>query len=710
MGSRVPESLVLSSGPAFAVLNSRGDIRLEDNPEAGLFFDDTRYLSRSTLELVGADLRELSSDTTREYVSQVDLTLASERRLEGIDDPKLFFHLRRRQLIEHDMVERVELSNYHHKPVDVELVFRHEADFADLFEVRGFRRKERGELEPPEVVDIASYDFGYEGRDHYRYRTRVRYGRAPNRLAPGFASFQVRLEPLGSWSIDFTVIMGREGVDRPRAPAPFARRVQRLVETHAEWHAESTAVDTDDDYFTQSIDLGLSDLCSLSIRIDGLPTVTAGIPWFAAPFGRDSLITSFQALPLTTRPARETLTFLARHQGKKYDEERDEEPGKIPHEYRRGELARTAEIPHRPYYGSVDATPLFLVLADEYVRFTADLRLIDTIAPELEAAVRWILTRCERDIRGLLTYDVGHGGRLRNQGWKDSGDAICFPDASLAAGPIALVEVQGYAIDGLERAAGLLEKVGRPEIAGAARRRATALRETIENLYFDERGACALAIDGKGERVSTRTSNPGHLLFSSAIGVERARSISAGLLAGGLWAGWGIRTLSAEHAAYNPLSYHRGSVWPHENSMIAFGMARYGWTRDAAQILRAMYEASLHFHHYRLPELFCGIGPEEADFPVRYPVACNPQAWASSAPFLLLRSALGIFPDATKGELRIHNPTLPAWLGFVQLDRFRVGQSRLKLRFGRTRAAVAVEVLEQEGDPIRVLVELAPQT
>lgn len=708
MRTRRPEHLVLSNGPSFAVLSTEGDIREEDNPEAGLFHDDTRYLSRSVLEIDGAELRELSSDTTREYVSQIDLTFSGERFGGGIDDPKLAFHLRRRQLIDHDMVERIELSNYYRGPLDLTLSFRHEADFADLFEVRGKRRSRRGKLHDPRVVDVATYDFAYDGLDGFTYRTTVRFGRAPDVIEPGRAAYHVRLDPLGTWTIDFAVTTGRDTIDRPRAPAPFARRVQRLSESHASWHADAAAVRTKDDYFTQSLERGLSDVHSLQVKIDGLPTVTAGIPWFACPFGRDSLITSYQTSMLNARPARETLVFLASHQGKQVDESRDEEPGKILHELRRGEMARTGEIAQRPYYGSVDSTPLFVTTLDEYVLWTNDMALVETLAGCIEAALGWILHRCEDDPRGLLTYMGGGPLRLRNQGWKDSSDAICFPDGTLAEGPIALVEVQGYAVDALERGADLLEKIGRRTLVGTARERAAKLRDGIERLYFDEHGWCALALDGSGRAVPTRTSNPGHLLFSGAVSPERARAIATSLLAGGLWTGWGIRTLSADHAAFNPLSYHRGSIWPHDNSIIAWGMARYGWTRDAAQVLRALYEASLHFHHYRLPELFCGLGLADADFPVNYPVACSPQAWASAAPFLLLRAALGIFPDAPKGELRILNPTLPGWLGDVIVDRLQVGGTQLKLRFTRTAAACAVEVLEQQGDPIRVLVEVSP--
>ena len=570
-------------------------------------------------------------------------------------------------------------------------------------------RAKSGKVHPPRVIDVATYEFHYTGLEGHQYRTRVRYERAPDQLEPGFASFRVHLEPLGSWSLELVVSVGRDDVDRPRAPAPFARRAHRLAEAHDEWHSGATRVETADDYFTQSLDRGLSDLHSLCIRIDGMTTITAGIPWFAAPFGRDSLISAFQTLLFHARPARETLLFLARFQGREHDEERDEEPGKILHEYRRGEMARTHEIPHRPYYGSIDATPLFLVLADEYVNFTDDMDLVTNLTPSIEAACRFVLDRCDADPRGLLTYSIGHGGRLRNQGWKDSSDCICFPDGRLAAGPIALVEVQGYAVDGLERAARLLSRVGRTALVDRLLQRASLLREAIDTLYFDESGACALAIDGDGVPVMTKTSNPGHLLFSSAVTPLRARSIATGLLGGGLWSGWGIRTLSAEHAAYNPLSYHRGSIWPHDNSLAAFGMARYGWTRDTLQVLRAMYEASLHFRYYQLPELFCGVGQADADFPVLYPVACSPQAWASATPFLLLRSALGIFADAPRRELRIYNPTLPPWLGEVVLDRFRVGKTRLKLRFSRSGAACAVDVLEQEGDPIRVLSRALPQ-
>jgi len=708
MGSRGTPHLVLSNGAAFAVLDMMGDIRGEHNPESGLFYDDTRYLSRSTLEIQGAKFRELSSEVTREYVAQIDLSLSGEAIGGELDDPKLSFHLRRRQLIDKDLVERIELTNYNRYAVDLTLLFRHEADYRDLFEVRGMRRARRGELYPPAVIDATTYEFHYRGLDEQDYRTRVRYERAPDRLEPGTAGFRVRLQPLGSWSIEYSVSAGRDQVDRPAAPATFARHVQRLTEAHQKWHADATLVETDDDYFTQSLERGLSDLYSLNININGMKTVSAGIPWFAAPFGRDGLIISFQALPLHATPARETLIFLARYQGKEINAERDEEPGKILHEYRRGEMARAGEVPHLPYYGSVDATPLFLVLLDEYVNWTNDMDLVRTLLPATEAAIGWILRRCDEDPRGLLTYFVGHGGRLRNQGWKDSSDGICFPDGRLVEGPIALVEAQGYAVDGLERAARLLRQLGRDDTARLAEERAAQLRKAIDELYFDETGSCMFAIDGTGQRVPTRTSNPGHLLFSAAVSSERARTIASSLMTGGMWSGWGIRTLSAEHAAYNPLSYHRGSIWPHDNSLIAFGMARYGRSRDAFEILRGLYRASLHFRHFQLPELFCGMGMSEADFPVLYPVACSPQAWASAAPALLLRAALGIFADAPRRELRIYNPMLPVWLGEVVFDRFRVGDTRLKIRFTRRGSACAVEVLEQDGNPIRVLVDLLP--
>ena len=709
MGSRGPTHLVLSSGASFAVLDTRGDVRGEVNPEAGVFHDDTRYLSRSVLSIEGCELRELSSDSTREYVSQVDLTFTGERFGGGVDDPKLFFHVRRRQLLDRDMVERVELSSFHDQELDLVLAIDHDADFADLFEVRGHRRLCRGARDAPRVVDVATYEFRYEGLDAFVYRSRVRFGRAPDVIVPGGARFRVRLAPLGTFTLDWIVSMGRDDVDRPIAPVPFPHRVKRLVEAHDTWHAEAAEVRTRDDYFTQSLERGLSDLASLRIKVDGLCTLTAGIPWFSAPFGRDSLITAYEALLVSARPARETLAFLSRFQGREVDEARDEEPGKILHELRRGEMVRTGELPHRPYYGSVDATPLYLVAFDEYLRFTDDLALADALSGSIEAAVGWILASTARDPRGLLTYLGGGEGRLRNQGWKDSSDAICFPDARWAEGPIALVEVQGYAADGLERAATILERVGRPALSADARARAEKLRHQIEALFFEDAdpGACALAIDGAGRRVPTHTSNPGHLLFSGALRDGRARAVADRLFGEGLWAGWGIRTLSAEHAAYNPLSYHRGSIWPHDNALIAAGLARYGWTHDAARILRAMYEASLHFRHFRLPELFCGMGLADADFPVRYPVACTPQAWASAAPFLLLRSALGLFPDAPRRTLSVNNPQLPPWLGEVVLDRLLIGRSRLKLRFSRAGRGCAVEVLEQEGEPIQVLVELS---
>ena len=459
--------------------------------------------------------------------------------------------------------------------------------------------------------------------------------------------------------------------------------------------------------FDRALAQNVADLKALKVHHFGQAVISAGIPWYTCPFGRDALITGFQALLATPEVAKHALQFLARLQGTKNDPERDEEPGKIPHEMRFGEMAAAGEVPHTPYYGSADATPLFLVLLSEYVQWTDDRATLAELMPAAERALQWLDRFGDRDGDGLLEYQRRSPKGLRNQGWKDSHDGVPFASGTPAEPPIALVEVQGYAVDARRRMARLYRALGRHDEAARLLAGARALVQRIDERYWIEaKGTFALALDAEKRQVDAVTSNPGHLLFSRACSEARAQKVAASLLSPAMWSGWGIRTLAKGQPAYNPLSYHNGTVWPHDNAMAAMGMAYYGMTRSAGRVLDGLWSAAQHFRHLRLPELFCGLDRGVGHFPVHYPVACSPQAWASGALFLLLRGCLGLFPDAPRRALQIASPALPEWLDHLTLSGLRIGSARATLHFTRSHSGTYVSVGEVEGGPLQVRIDL----
>jgi glycogen debranching enzyme len=480
---------------------------------------------------------------------------------------------------------------------------------------------------------------------------------------------------------------------------PFDVRSGHLRSAQREFLDGCTRIKCDNNRFEAVLARALSDIDSLRIPVGKDMIVGAGIPWFAAPFGRDSIITALECLSVAPSLALETLRTLAAYQGTRDDPWREEEPGKILHELRRGEMTRAGEAPHSPYYGTIDATPLFLILLHETWRWTGSEALLEELYPAAEKALAWIERRLDRD-DGLLRYMRTHTRGLENQGWKDSRDGISFPDGRIAHPPIALIEVQGYVVAALDAMGRIRRRRG--DIRGGARlhRQATELRQRIDERFWVEASRFfALAIDGEGRRVETITSNPGHLAFCNAFAITgRASRVTEMLLSEALYSGFGIRTLARGQAVYNPLSYHNGSVWPHDNALCALGMAMTGHGAEALTILDALYAASLHFRDLRLPELFCGMSRGEGDFLVHYPVSCSPQAWASAAFFLLLQSALGMRADAPMNRLNIRNPQLPSFMSRLDLEGMQVGQSRVSLHFERYGRRTHVDLVDVTGD------------
>ncbi len=745
------DKLVLKRGNLFAVTGRLGDIFPPGARDQGAYFEDTRFLSKLRLTVAGGPPVVLSTQTSAEYTSQVDMTVTS-RTFGGLfNDPVNFLHLRREQLIDDHFVERLTLTNYLVRDIDYWVEYEFACDFADQFEVRGARRQARGTYFRPLVLKDR-VTLCYQGRDGVLYRSEVSFPlRAPDELNESKARFNFHLGPNETAVLElhalpsmYSVFSGaslresadvarREGykpppllreepesgwtfpgshpVTHPPAPRRFDERIARARADYRSWGETSTKIRSGAEAFNWSLAQAVADLKALTIHWEGRRVISAGVPWYASPFGRDALITGFQALPINPELARDALFFLAAHQGKRIDDFREEEPGKILHEIRRGEMARTGEVPHTPYYGSVDATPLFIILFSEYLQWTDDRATGEQLLPAAEAALRWIEEHGDKDGDGFVEYQRKSERGLRNQGWKDSWDGVPHLDGTPAEPPIALVEVQGYCIDARRRMARLYRQLGRTDDAARCTKAALALMRKLDEAFWMEKSGCyALALDGEKRQVQSVASNAGHLLFSRVVPEARARRVARTLMAPESFSGWGIRTLAKGQRPYNPLSYHNGTVWPHDNSLIAMGFSNYGMQDLAGQILSGAYDASKQFRHHQLPELFCGMGRGEGDLVVSYPVSCSPQAWSSGAVFLMLRACLGLYPDAPRKTLRIVNPQLPPWMSEVTIEGMRVGNTRLTLQFTRSGKGCFAAVKEMEGEPLAMRIEVGAQT
>jgi glycogen debranching enzyme len=517
------------------------------------------------------------------------------------------------------------------------------------------------------------------------------------------ARFAITLGPYQTKLVGLTIepVAGER-----RSPVlDFDVAVHQLRRSYEDWERGCTRFVTDNELYNQLLDRSLRDLRALYMGAEDGHVLGAGIPWYATVFGRDSLITSHQLLSVNTLPASETLRFLARHQGARVDDWRDEQPGKILHEVRRGELAGAGVVPHTPYFGSVDSTPWFLILLGQHLRWTGDLAFAQELLPAAEAALRWIDGYGDADGDGFVEYECRSAGGIRNQGWKDSDDAIVHADGRSAEPPIALSEVQAYVYLAKLRMADLYGAMDREREAERLVQQAQTLRERFNEAFWmpDER-TFAMALDADKRQVRTITSNPGHALYCGIVDEEKAAALAKRLLAPDMFSGWGVRTMSKAAAAYNPMSYHNGSVWPHDNALIAAGFKRYGFVRSTNRIATALFDAAIQADDMRLPELFCGFTRRSPNRPVSYPVACSPQAWAAGSPFLLLQAMLGISARAHLNLVTVNKPHLPTWLNTVEVRNLAVGRSRISLLFRREGEITSFSVLSRDGD-VRVVME-----
>jgi len=697
------EPLVLSRGNLFCVSNHRGDIAPAGARDLGLFHEDTRHLSYFELFIAGGPPLTLSADTQGASTAQIDLTLTDSQFGGFLTDPQNFLHIRRKQVLDGEFVEQMVLTNHLRRPIDLWVELRLGADFADVFEVRGARRKRRGTLKPPQHAGDQLI-FAYVGLDGHLYRTLVRMTPEPRRVSSTGPFWDFRLQPGEATLLEIVVEPGR-GAGRESVTVPFDVRRARLAQQHGAFVSSTTRFRCNNVVFQEALENDLLDLDALRLSVGGRSLFGAGIPWFAAPFGRDAILSAWELLPVAPRVCAETLRALAHHQGTRDDAYTEEEPGKIMHELRRGEMARTGESPHSPYYGSVDSTPLWIMLLGESWRWLADRALLEELRPNAERALEWIRGRLAQG-GGFVRYQRRHERSLENQGWKDSRDGVSFPDGTPAQAPIALVEVQGYAVGAMRAMARILNTLGDGERAAELIAEAGELEQRIvDSFWVEETGYYALALDAESKQVPTITSNPGHLLFARACLPERASRLVDVLLSDGLYSGFGVRTLARGQAVFNPLSYHNGSVWPHDNALIAAGASAYRRTDAALVLLDGLYQASRHFRRHRLPELFCGLGRAEGDFLVHYPVSCSPQAWASGAFFLLLQAALGLEPDAPARTLEIRDPRLPTFLDSIDLTDLRVGETRVSLHFERQGRRTHVDVVDSS-EPLHVRIDI----
>jgi glycogen debranching enzyme len=769
---RQQPTLTLKDNDLFLITDTLGNISGCDDVQApaslGLFCQDTRFLSRLELQFEGQPPVLLSSTAQRGFTlsalcanpyiagengagengagengagengageSGTGESGTGENRRSAIRAETI--GIQRDLVLQGGLFEELALTNYSTQPVEFELSLSFEADFADLFEIRGRVREKTGTLlrsmrlteDAAEPISTASttasttinttandgvmtgdgseLTLAYQGVDHLLMESRIKfYQRQPDQLRGYTAIWHLALQPQATEVLGYRLQPFLDGhpASLVGLPATLSQAVAAETMEEQQWREGVTCIRTDNRALNDIIERAEQDTYLLGQTFGDGKILSAGIPWFATLFGRDSLIAAMQTLMFNPALARQTLTVLAEYQGQSQDDWREEEPGKILHELRFGEMSRSGEVPHTPYYGSVDATPLWLMLYADYYAWKGDRTLLEDLWDNALAAMDWIDRSSEKT--GYVTYECRSPGGLRNQGWKDSGDCIVDAHGQVATGAIALSEVQGYVYAAKMRLAPLAELMQRLDLRDRWYHQAQVLKARFErDFWLPKKGYVALALDGQGEPVDSITSNPGHCLGMGILSDEKAHSVAERLQAPDMFNGWGIRTLSSSSPAYNPMGYHVGSVWPHDNGMIAAGLRSLGHIEQALEIAQGIFDMTSVQPYQCPPELFCGFERTANNRPVRYPVACSPQAWATGTVFQLLQLMVNLVPDVANNCLRIVQPTLPASVSYMSINNFKVGQTLLDLEFERSLEATACRVVRKRGN-LRVVIEV----
>jgi glycogen debranching enzyme len=711
-------TLTLKADELFLITNTLGNVSesKEDDQTTnlGLFCHDTRFLSRLELQIEQKSPILLSSGADKGFALSV---LCANPRLPDIAPETV--GIQRDIVLNGGLFEDIEITNYNTKPVNFTITLSFDADFVDLFEIRGHQRQQRGTLlrKVPEDIKIEeisnisefktnSLTLAYQGLDDVLMESRLLFYQSPPDSIKGqTAIWHLSIEPHDTKKLGYRleIITDNKPTSVSEIPTNLGQAKASSLLEEKQWCQRVTQIRSDSEAFNQIISRAEQDIYLLRQSFDKQQVLSAGVPWFSTLFGRDALIAASQTLILDPAIAKATLEILAHYQGKEEDDWRDENYGKILHEIRLGEMARCGEIPHTPYYGTIDATPLWLMLYAEYFTWTNDFNTLEQLWSNALGAMDWIDAQSQKT--GYLCYERKSKRGLVNQGWKDSNDCIVDRHGNLATGAIALCEVQAYVYAAKIRLSQIARLKKRVDLAERWETEAKDLKLRFNrDFWLQDRGFCALALDGEGKPIDSITSNPGHCLSLGILTPEKAASVAERLLAPDLFSGWGIRTLSSDSPAYNPMGYHVGSIWPHDNALIAVGLRSLGLVDSALEIVKGTIDMTLKQPYQRPPELFCGYDRVEDSRPVRYPVACSPQAWATGSIFQLLTMMLNLVPDASGNYLRIIDPTLPQFIDRLSVKNLRVGSTLLDLEFERTDMVTATRVVKKRGN-LRVVIE-----
>ncbi|MCU1296256.1 MAG: amylo-alpha,6-glucosidase [Acidobacteriaceae bacterium] len=695
---------VLKYGKMFSVFDRLGDIQIGGLGEQGIFSEGTRHLSHQAIYLWNSSPLFLSSTIeSNNFLFTADLANLDVSRGDQVVIPRGTLHiLRSKFLWEHIAYEEFRFDNYGMSDLLVPFRMFIDADFADIFEVRGMHRTKRGQrLE--NQIDHDSILMSYIGLDNVTRLTRMRCEPAPASIGPSEFGFYISLRPQQSATLRFTLSCDYEAETSLIGYSPaMAAASEELKEARLRVPEIYSSNSRLNDWIRRSF-------ADVEMMIVGNPEENypyAGVPWFSTVFGRDGIITALEMLWLNPEIAKGVLEYLAETQATEFDPEIEAEPGKILHEMRKGEMAALGEVPFGRYYGTVDATPLFIMLAGAYYKHTGNRDLLEKLWPHIELALNWIDKYGDLDGDGFVEYSRRGKSGLVQQGWKDSNDSVFHADGSLAEPPIALCEVQGYVYAAKRAAAELASARGDIDRCKCLEAQAEKLQKNFENAFWcPELSTYALALDAQKRPCKVRTSNAGHCLFAGIATPEKGRLVAEQLLTLDFFTGWGVRTVACCESRYNPLSYHNGSIWPHDNALIASGLAKYDCKHLAGQILLALLDVSNKVELRRLPELFCGLERRRGEGPTLYPVACSPQAWASGAAFLVLQACLGISIDEECRQIVFDRPYLPDGVPQLWIKNLRAGANSVDLQLDRQRDTVGVQVLDKRGD-LKVFVNL----
>ena len=700
---------ILKHGDTFGVFDRYGDIQVVvGHGEQGIFHQDTRYLSRLGLMLNESKRPLLLNSTILKDNSLLiaDLTNPDLYKDEYLYAPEGTIHIFRSKLIWQGICrEHLRIVNYGNNEVSIPFVYEIDADYSDIFEVRGVKRPAKGVCFPAEVSE-QTIILAYEGLDGKKRTTRVEFSDAEAVMTEKEIAFEVSLQPLAEKNF-YLMISCDVAEKQDFNEASYGDALYGAACAVKETRKNECQIHTSNEQFNDWLNRSSADLCLLLSETPEGIYPYAGVPWFSTPFGRDGVITALHYLWVYPGVAKGVLTYLSATQAKELNRDKDAEPGKILHETRKGEMAALGEVPFDRYYGTVDATPLFVMLAGAYFERTGDLPFIKSIWPNIELALEWIDHWGDVDGDGFIEYGRHADKGLVQQGWKDSNDSIFHADGSDADGPIAVCEVQGYVYNAKCQAAKLAKLVGNNDLSETLISQAEALKEKFNDVFWcDDISTYAIALDGEKQPCKVRSSNAGHALFTGIAKPEYASQVAETLLSGESFSGWGVRTIAENEARYNPMSYHNGTVWPHDNALIAMGLASNGFKEGALQIMEGLFNASLFLDLGRMPELFCGFVKRPGQGPTLYPVACAPQAWASSTVFALLQAILGLsFVGGDKPRITLSHPVLPPYLEWIEIKNLTAGDANVDLLLHRREDDVGINVLRREGEVEVVIVK-----